>query len=55
MKNQVLFSLKDKSKKSKCRLLQFLVGALRVDTGQYTEHGSLGNEIDRFLLNEVSF
>ena len=30
MKNQALFSSKDKSKKSKCRLLQFLVGALRV-------------------------
>ena len=31
MKNQVLFSLKDKSKKLKCRLLQFLFGALRVN------------------------
>ena len=30
IKNQVLFSLKDKSKKLKCRLLQFLFGALRV-------------------------
>ena len=30
MKNQVLFSLKDKSEKLKCRLLQFLFGALRV-------------------------
>ena len=30
MKNQALFSLKDKSKKVKCRLLQFLFGALRV-------------------------
>ena len=29
-KNQALFSLKDKSKKLKCRLLQFLFGALRV-------------------------
>ena len=29
MKNQVLFSSKDKRKKSKCRLLQFLFGALR--------------------------
>ena len=27
MKNQALFSSKDKSKKSKCRLLQFLFGA----------------------------
>ena len=31
MKNQALFSLKDKAKKSKCRLLQFLFGALRVE------------------------
>ena len=31
MKNQALFSSKDKSKKLKCRLLQFLIGALRVD------------------------
>ena len=30
MKNQALFSLKDKSKKLKCRLPQFLFGALRV-------------------------
>ena len=30
MKNQALFSLKDKSKKLKCRLLQFLFGALKV-------------------------
>ena len=31
MKNQALFSSKDKSKKIKCRLLQFLFGALRVN------------------------
>ena len=30
MKNQAFFSLKDKSKKLKCCLLQFLFGALRV-------------------------
>ena len=30
MKNQALFSLKDKSKIIKCYLLQFLFGALRV-------------------------
>ena len=30
MKNQALFSSKDKSKKLKCHLLQFLFGALRV-------------------------
>ena len=31
LKNQALFSSKDKSKKLKCRLLQFLFGALRVN------------------------
>ena len=30
MKNQALFSSKDKSKNIKCHLLQFLFGALRV-------------------------
>ena len=30
MKNSALFSSKDKSKKSKCRLLHFLFGATRV-------------------------
>ena len=32
MKNQALFSLKDKSKKLKSCLLQFLIGTLRVNT-----------------------
>ena len=31
-KNQALFSSKDKSKKIKCRLLQFLYGASRIKT-----------------------
>ena len=35
MKNQVLFSLKDKTKKLKCRLLQFLFGTLWV---KFQEH-----------------
>ena len=35
MKNQALFSSKDKSKKLKCRLLQFLFGALRVNNGVF--------------------
>ena len=33
MKNQALFSSKDKSKKLICHLLQFLFGALRVKYG----------------------
>ena len=39
MKNQALFPLKDKSKKLKWRLLQFLHGALRV---KYNRFESLG-------------
>ena len=31
MKNQALFSVKDKHKKLKCHLLQFLFGALMVN------------------------
>ena len=34
MENQALISLKDKSKKLKCCLLQFLFGALRVKLTQ---------------------
>ena len=34
MKNQALFSSKDKSKKLKCRLLQLLFSALRVNFEQ---------------------
>ena len=35
MKHQVLFSSKEKSKKLKCRLLQFLLGALKVKCLKY--------------------
>ena len=33
MRHLALFSVKDKSKKLTCRLLQFLFGALRVNSG----------------------
>ena len=36
MKNQALFSSKDKTKKLKCRLLQFLFGALRVNSKMFS-------------------
>ena len=37
MKNQAIFSSKDKSKKKKkCRLLQILLGALSVKLNDYT-------------------
>ena len=39
MKNQALFSSKDKSKELKCRLLQFLFGTLRVNKEiKYTQN-----------------
>ena len=39
MKNQALLSSKDTSKNLKCRLLQFLFGALRVNqTNQSVDH-----------------
>ena len=42
MKNQALVSSKDKSKKLKCHLLQFLFGALRVNkTGIPSEEVTL--------------
>ena len=48
MKNQALFSLKDKSKKLKCRLLQFLFGALMVN---YTHQGLINLSNMDSLLN----
>ena len=49
MKNQALFSLKDKSKKLKCRLLQFLSGALRVLTGRTVTPGWLMRSEDSYF------
>ena len=43
MKHQALFSLKDKSKKLKCCLLQFLFGAVRVKHGFYLFQNNLKN------------
>ena len=40
MKNQALFSSKDKNKKLKCRLLQFLFLALRVNKTFTTDTGN---------------
>ena len=41
MKNQALFSSKDKSKKLKCHLLKFWFGALRVKIANSTDHNEL--------------
>ena len=60
MKHQALFSSKDNSKKLKCRLLQFLFGALRVKCG-YRKHifcpstpGSLDNESKKENLQKLT-
>ena len=59
MKNQALFSSKDKSKKLKCRLLQFLFGALRVKLlfGRVCPHmlfqvAFMGKTLPTILTNE---
>ena len=46
MKNQALFSSKDKSKKLKCHLLQYLFGALRVKIICYMIKASLWFSFD---------
>ena len=48
MKNQAIFSSKDKSKKLKCHLLQFFLGALtnlRVKKGLFNDHCILFNDL----------
>ena len=44
MKNQALFSLKDKSKKIKCCLLHFLFGTLRVNSPKNIADQSSGKD-----------
>ena len=59
MKNQALFSSKDKSKKLKCCLLQFLFGALRVKdrrilSSQFVSHGLwLHNDLISLYIFDV--
>ena len=45
MKYQALFSLKDKSKKLICRLLQFLFGALKMALQIFKHRDSLNLKI----------
>ena len=52
MKNQALFSSKDKSKKLKCRLLQFLSGVLRVKKLFPFESDRKKNNLEFCLLLE---
>ena len=51
MKNQALFSFRHKSKKSKCCLLQFLFGALRVKI--YMQWNlKFGQSNEKFFIRE---
>ena len=50
MKNQALFSSKDKSKKLKCRLLQFSFGVLRVKHILQLTFLISNNDISKYLL-----
>ena len=58
MKNQAIFSSKEKSKKLKCCLLQLLFSALRVNKGNIHCKCYLGYEIlassNRYFLMEVA-
>ena len=51
MKNQALFSSKHESKKLKCRLLQFLLGALRVNDKR---RGKLGASLLTVSICQMS-
>ena len=53
MKNQALFSSKDKSKKLKCRLLQFLCAALRVNSCISRQYNVLTTTISLYITRDV--
>ena len=53
MKNQALFSLKDKSKKTKCRLLQFLFDALRVNYYNLVTFGTVSVRDQLYLGHNI--
>ena len=50
MKHQALFSSKDKSKKSKYRLLQFLFSALRVKVNRELNHLRINHRLKKIKL-----
>ena len=52
MKHQALFTSKNKSKKLRCRLLQFLFGALRANIHEmYVAPPVRGNTLTRIYLH----
>ena len=56
LKHQALFSSKDKSKKLKCRLLQFLFGASRVkEYSIFSRHGSYFHGFGYYVKTSICF
>ena len=60
MNNQAFFSLKDNNEKIKCRLLQFLFGALRVNMNPLEsvllfQHQAWHGELPPFSFDLVCF
>ena len=53
MKNQALFSSKDKSEKLKCHLLQFLFGAFRVKIGSHEYFNANREPLSLFFAETV--
>ena len=53
MKNQALFSSKDKSRKLKCHLLQFLFGTLRVNC--FNDKQTTVKKVDDILIRTQTF
>ena len=52
LKIQALFSLKDKSKNLKCRLLQVLFGAFRVNTLELANFSQLQKKPDLLMIED---
>ena len=55
MKHQALFPLKDKSKKAKCRLLQFLFGTLRVKAVTHNNNYSNKDQLGTLKISQFKW
>ena len=55
MKHQDLFPLKDKSKKIKCRLLQFLFGALRVKAVTHKNNYNSNDQLGTLKISQFKW
>ena len=55
MKNQGFFSSKDKSKKLKCRLLQFLFGPFRVNVPSFMSNNMSSSRLRFFIFIKLAY